>query len=78
MTESWYVYFCNCLRTAACSCLQGQSGADLHDSIKRYRQSIFKLTYKLKKTKQNHKARHKILVLQNAAERVLADQKQQV
>lgn len=59
-------------------CLQGQNGADLHDSIKRYRQSIFKLTYKLKKTKQNHKARHKILVLQNAAERVLAVQKQEV
>ena len=58
--------------------LQGPGGADLHDSIKKYRQSIFKLNYKLKKTKQNHKARHRIAVPQNAAERVLADQKQEV
>ena len=61
-------------------CLQGaQGGSDLYsDSIKKYRQSIFKLNYKLKKTKQNHKARHKIAVPQNAAERVLADQKQEL
>ena len=58
------------------SCMQGQGGAELDDSIKKYRQSIFKLNYKLKKTKLNRKACHRIVVPQNAAERVLADQKQ--
>lgn len=59
------------------SCLQGgQGGADLYsDSVKKYRQSIFKLNYKLKKTKQNQRARHKIVVPQNAAEQILADHK---
>ena len=59
---------------SCCCCLQGRRGADLDESIKKYRQAIFKLNYKLKKSKMNHKARHRIAVPQNAAERVLADQ----
>ena len=54
--------------------LQGQGGSDLNAAIKKYRQSIFKLNYKLKKSKMNCKARHRIAVPQNAAERILADQ----
>ena len=55
-------------------CLQGRGGSDLNSAIKRYRQSIFKLNYKLKKCKSSPSARHKIAVPRNAAERVLADQ----
>jgi hypothetical protein len=54
--------------------LQGQDGSDLRSDIKKYRQSIFKLNYKIKKSKANCKARHKIAVPQNAADRVLAHQ----
>ena len=53
---------------------QGQDGSDLRSDIKKYRQSIFKLNYKIKKSKTNCKARHKIAVPQNAADRVLAHQ----
>ncbi|DBA72127.1 TPA: hypothetical protein ACH3X2_010850 [Trebouxia sp. C0005] len=52
----------------------GQDGSDLRSDIKKYRQSIFKLNYKIKKSKTNCKARHKIAVPQNAADRVLAHQ----
>lgn len=52
----------------------GQGGSDLNPSVRKYRQSIFKLNYKLKKSKMNCKARHKIAVPQNAAERILANQ----
>ena len=54
--------------------LQGLDGSDLRSDIKKYRQSIFKLNYKIKKSKTNCKARHKIAVPQNAADRVLAHQ----
>lgn len=52
----------------------GLDGSDLRSDIKKYRQSIFKLNYKIKKSKTNCKARHKIAVPQNAADRVLAHQ----
>lgn len=54
--------------------MQGLGGADLNDAIKKYRQSIFKLNYKIKKSKSNNKARHRIAVPRNAVQRVLADQ----
>lgn len=54
--------------------LQGRGGSDLNAAIKKYRQSIFKLNYKLKKSKTTPSARHKIAVPLNAAERILADQ----
>ncbi|KAL0037566.1 hypothetical protein WJX77_002872 [Trebouxia sp. C0004] len=52
----------------------GQDGSDLRSDIKKYRQSIFKLNYKIKKSRTNCKARHKIAVPQNAADKVLAYQ----
>lgn len=53
--------------------LQGKGGSDLNASIKKYRQSIFKLNYKIKKSKTNCKGRQRIAVPQNAAERILAN-----
>lgn len=61
-------------RLSMLDAVQGQDGSDLRSDIKKYRQSIFKLNYKIKKSKTNCKARHKIAVPQNAADRVLAHQ----
>lgn len=55
------------------SSVTGRGGSDLNSAIKKYRQSIFKLNYKLKKCKSTPLARHKIAVPRNAAERVLQD-----
>ena len=54
--------------------VQGQNGSDLRPDINKYRQSIFKLNCKIKKSKTNCKACRKISVSQNAAYRVLARQ----